>query len=423
MKTKKRLMAVLALATICVGVFGLTACEEKHTHEWNEYISKQATCSEKGEVLYSCYCGENYTVELPIDSDKHNIVDEACVDCGKKFYGEELAYTLSDDSTYYIVKGIGKCTDKDIVIPDIYEGLPVTSIGDRAFRECTNLTSVTIPDSVTSIGDRAFSYCTSLTSVTIPDSVTSIGDWAFYNCRSLTSVTIPDSVTSIGYEAFYYCSSLTSVTIPDSVTSIGDCAFSRCTSLTSIEVDEKNANYSSLDGNLYNKAQTEFMRYAEGKTATSFTIPDSVTSIGDYAFSYCKSLTSVTIPDSVTSIGNKAFYDCSSLTSVVIPDGVTSIGDWVFSYCSSLTSMTIPDRVTSIGDRAFRECTNLTSVTIPGSVTSIGSEVFDSCTSLTSITFNGTIAQWKAIEKGSAWNSNVPATKVVCTDGRVSIYI
>ena len=166
MKTKKTLMALLALATICVGVFGLTACEEKHKHEWNEYISKQATCSEKGEVLYSCDCGESYTAELPIDSDKHNVVDEACVDCGKKFYSEGLEYTLSDDGMSYIVTGIGDCTDTMVVIPSKYNSLPVTSIGDGAFYYCTSLTSVTIPDSVTSIGSEMFDSCTSLTSIT-----------------------------------------------------------------------------------------------------------------------------------------------------------------------------------------------------------------------------------------------------------------
>jgi hypothetical protein len=150
--------------------------------------------------------------------------------------------------------------------------------------------------------------------------------------------------------AFNSCSSLTSITIPDSVTSIGDYAFESCSSLTSI------------------------------------TIPDSVTSIGDGAFRHCSSLTSITIPDSVTSIGEDAFYDCTSLSSITIPDGVTSIGSNAFSYCSSLTSITIPNSVVSIGGDAFYSCSSLTSITIPDSVTSIGEDAFSSCTSLASIT-------------------------------------
>ena len=194
----------------------------------------------------------------------------------------------------------------------------VTYIPERAFLECTSLTSITIPDSVTSIKDLAFDYCSNLTSVTIGNSVRSIGRCAFRHCDALTSITIPDSVTSIGGGAFLACIGLTSVTIPDSVTSIGREAFYECSSLTSI------------------------------------TIPDSVTSIGDYAFSGCISLTSVTIGNGVTSIGNGAFKGCTLLTSVTIPDSVTSIGDYAFSYCTALTSVYCkPTTPPSGGDYMF----------------------------------------------------------------------
>ncbi len=195
-------------------------------------------------------------------------------------------------------------------------GNGVTSIDVDAFYNCTSLTSVTIGDSVTSIGDWAFSYCSSLTSITIPDSVTSIGSYAFYNCDSLTSVTIPDSVTSIGDWAFEDCSSLTSITIPDSVTSIGDGAFSFCKSLVSITVDSDNSSYCSVNGVFFNKNKTTLICYPAGKDNTSYSIPDSVISIGSAAFFYCTSLTSITIPDSVTSIGFIAFIYCTSLTDV-----------------------------------------------------------------------------------------------------------
>ena len=265
----------------------------------------------------------------------------------------------------------------------------VTSIGYGAFSYCSGLTSVTIGNSVTSIGDNAFYSCSGLTSVTIGNSVTSIGYYAFYSCSGLTSVTIPNSVTSIGGYAFNDCSGLTSVTIGNSVTSIGDRAFYECSSLENINVELGNNNYSSIDGILYNKDQTSLLCCPGAKI--SVTIPNSVTSIGNYAFSYCSGLTSVTIPNSVTSIGDDAFSSCIGLTSVTIGNSVTSIGDWAFSYCSGLTSVTIPNSVTSIGDDAFSYCSGLTSVTIPNSVTSIGDSAFSCCIGLTSVTIGNSV--------------------------------
>ena len=246
--------------------------------------------------------------------------------------------TIPDSVTSIGEDAFSNCDSlTSITIPD-----SVTSIGDYAFSGCDSLTSITIPDSVTSIGDYAFSGCDSLTSITIPDSVTSIGNCAFTQCISLTSITIPDSVTSIGNHAFDSCESLTSITIPDSVTSIGVFAFEYCISLTSITVNKNNDYYSSDEyGVLFNKEKTLLMHYPAGKTSTSYIIPDSVTSIGDRAFSWCISLTSITIPDGVTSIGNSAFSFCFSLTSITIPDSVTIIDNWAFEYCTSLTSITI----------------------------------------------------------------------------------
>jgi len=266
----------------------------------------------------------------------------------------------------------------------------VTSIGAWAFQICSNLTSVTIPGSVTSIGGGVFSGCNGLTTInvnsansaytvqdnvlynknkttlvaypggkwgafTIPNSVTSIVEYAFENCSNLTSVTIPDSVTSIGDGAFTGCSSLTSVTIPDSVTSIGDGAFGNCSGLTTINVGAANSAYAVQDSVLYNKNKTILIQYPRGKTGNTFTIPNSVTSIGGYAFRMC-SLTSVTIPNSVTSIGSYAFLGCNSLTSVTIPNSVTSIGFQAFDFCSSLTSVTLQGTITvgNFSDRAFQ---------------------------------------------------------------------
>ena len=283
-----------------------------------------------------------------------------------------------------------------VTIPDI-----VTTIGQYAFYSCDSLTSITIPDSVTTIGGYAFYSCYSLTSVTIPDSVTSIGESAFWSCGSLTSVTIPDSVTTIGGRAFAYCESLTSVTIPDSVTEIGYAAFCACYSLTSVTIpdsvtaigngafawcsslQEFKGKYASEDGRCL-IVDGVFNSFANGCGATEYTIPDSVTTIGDDAFYCCSSLRSVTIGDSVTTIGDAAFHSCESLTSVNIGNSVTSIGDWTFGNCDNLTSVTIGDSVTTIGNSAFYSC-SLTSVTIPDSVTAIGEGAFWGCGSLTSV--------------------------------------
>ncbi len=274
-----------------------------------------------------------------------------------------------------VISGSSKYSG-NVVIPEsvTYNGntYSVTSIGERAFYGCSDLTSITIPNSVTSIGGYAFRDCSGLTSITIPNSVTSIGNSAFYGCRGLTSITIPNSVTSIGNSAFDGCSSLTSVTIPNSVTSIESSAFYNCSGLTSVSIPN---------------SVTSIGKFAfDGcRGLTSVTIPNSVTSIGDWAFSGCSGLTNVTIPNSVTSIGREAFYGCSGLTSVTIPNSMTDIGWGAFSGCSGLTSVTIPNSVTSIGDYAFAGCSGLTSVTIPNSVTSIGEAAFHDCKKLSSV--------------------------------------
>ena len=325
----------------------------------------------------------------------------------KGTYGDKTIYAKTtylgfSPIRYGSTLSVFKCDPNatEIVIPSALKGESITGISEEAFRGCSKLTSVTIPNSVTEIGDRAFSGCTSLTSVAIGNGVTEIGSSAFGECSKLTSITIPDSVTEIGDYAFFLCSSLTSVAIGNSVTSIGDCAFYGCAKITSIE------------------------------------IPNGVTEIGEAAFSDCSSLTSLTIPNSVTEIGADAFSNCSSLEyyqsdnslylgndqnpylvlkrakgqnttpftinentrfiydsafsyyfdsfeSIKIPNSVTQIGADAFNGCYLLTSIIIPDSVTEIGDRAFVDCTSLTSVTIPDSVTEIGADAFRNCSSLT----------------------------------------
>jgi len=284
-----------------------------------------------------------------------------------------LYYMLKteDYSIFYSVTGHTDELNTEIVIPADLNGCPVTTIGYRAFINCSELTSVTIQNNVTSIGDEAFYNCSGLTSVIIPnsmacigsgafykcsglnsviigDSVTSIGDNAFKDCSGLSSITIGNSLTSIGYSAFWGCSNLTSITIPSSVTSISSNAFANCSKLKNVKVVV--TDYSELcNNNLVGRLNDEIYQLRigtiqlidhDGNEIREYSIPNGVTTINDNAFKSCKGLTSITIPNSVTSIGNSAFIKCSSLTSVTIGNSVTSIGENAFNGCSSLKRVT-----------------------------------------------------------------------------------
>ena len=231
-----------------------------------------------------------------------------------------------DSGNVKITRYIGSGGSVDI--PETIDGKPVTSIGWGAFQLCSGITSITIPNSVISIEDGAFQNCSGLTSITIPSSVTSIANSAFWNCSGLTSITIPSSVTSIGVNVFYGCSGLTDIT-----------------------VDSSNPSFCSESGVLFNKDKTTLIYYPLGKTG-SYTIPDGVTAIGDYAFYYCSGLTSVTIPSSVTSIGESTFQHCTGLTSITIPNSVTSIVNLAFWDCDSLTIVYIPSGVNFVPDKS-----------------------------------------------------------------------
>ena len=337
------------------------------------------------------------------------------------FMADGLCYNFNDDSTsvtvtyektgqyggdgYYNLNG-------DLVIP-------------------SSVTYNGITYSVTAIDERAFENCSSLTSVTIGNSVKSIGLCAFYGCTGLTSITIGDSVTSIGCMAFGECTGLTSVSLPNSVVTLGQGdnmnAFGGCTGLSSIIVDGGNTKFDSRD-NCNAIIETETNSLITGCTNTI--IPNSVTKILNHAFSLYPELTSIDIPNSVTYIGHQAFLGCTGLTSITIPDSLTSINNTAFQNCTGLktvnwnavscesssafggltgittfifgnevkvipsfichgltglTSVEIPNSVTSIGEWAFRNCTGLASVTIGNSVNSFGRAAFNGCTGLKSI--------------------------------------
>ena len=295
---------------------------------------------------------------------------------GTASYGDyEYDYTINtEDGTATITKFRALVDGSyDITIPTDFGRFPVTAIGDDAFRGCSALKKVTIPQSVTSIGDSAFAGCHNLDSVTINDAATSIGNRAFTECPLTTTLSLGKKITTIGDEAFYDCRGLTSVTIPPSVTSIGKKAFLQCIHLKTLSFGE------NIKTNIETIGDDAFYYCIE---LESVTIPQSVTSIGNDAFGQCHDLQSLTIKDAATSIGHRAFLGCTSLETLSLGENIKRIGHFAFADCSSLTNVTIPQSVTSIGNYVFRYCTLLKNVTIPEKVTTIGLGTFSYCKQL-----------------------------------------
>ena len=348
------------------------------------------TCTEDGTYYVECtLChiilergslegGHNYeSTVVPPTASAQGYTQHVCTRCNdtyndtfvpaRGFTG--LAYVVNDDGKTCTITGLGIVTDTEITIPVQIDGYKVTAIGEKAFAECSELTKISLQDSIVSIGTRAFYKCAKLTEITIPTSVISIGTQIFYGCDSLTTVyyngqygnaenpflssknleTVVFGGANIPAYVAYDVKTLKTVIILDSVKSIGSYSFQNCSNLTNI------------------------------------TIGNSVAKINSYAFDGCISLTNITIPNSATNIGPYAFASCISLTNITIPDKVTSIGSHAFAWCRGLTSVTIGNGVTSIGNGTFYFCNSLTEITISNSVKSIGSFAFDFCSSLADV--------------------------------------
>ena len=369
-----------AVAANCTEA-GLT--EGKHCSVCSAVLVAQEVVPAKGHTPGEWIIDEEPA--LGIEGSRHT----TCTVCGaaveetiEMLYSQGLAYTSNGDGTCY-VSGLGTCTDTEIVIPATYNGMSVVNINEYAFIDCSNLTSVIIPDSVTSIGQAAFCRC-GFSSVVIGNSVVNIDASAFAQCDNLISVNIPDSVTHLGRQAFASCPTLTSVVIGSGVVDIGQQTFWFNKNMTSFTVSEQNSFYCSVDGVLFNKDITELIQVPCLKSG-NYVIPQSVTTICSSSFNNCSELTSITLPDGLISIGDGAFQNCVSLVAISLPESVTSIGESAFKHCTKLSSVNLPNGITEISRAMFWQCFSLTSISIPESVTSIGDSAFV-YTGLTSIT-------------------------------------
>lgn len=313
------------------------------------------------DVYYAGTVAEWNAVQLGAGND---VLEKATIHCSDGTAGEperivasgacgkSLNWILSEDGTLRIT-GTGNM-DADPTWPKeqivkVVVGKGVTSIGVKAFKDCTNLTTISLPETLRTIGGHAFYGCSNLDGVALPSSLTTIATGAFAECTALTSVAIPSGVKTVNMDTFRNCESLTEVTIAAGVQKIDDGGFEGCENLESI------------------------------------LLPSSLETLGDYAFQNCKSLKSVTIPNGVTSIAFRTFMGCSSLTEVSIQGKVTEIGTGAFEDCTNLESISLPESVIKIGNYAFKSTALTGKFVIPSGVTKIGDGLFENCQKLTEV--------------------------------------
>lgn len=296
--------------------------------------------------------------------------------------GIDKALIYNIDNGKVTITGCEK-SSTGVKIPSKIENYPVVAIGDKAFADCSRLSSAVIPDTVVSIGNEAFRDCGNLRNIVIPDSVTSVGEYAFHGCAKLETADMSDNVSSISRYAFGGCNALKKVDIPKSVTSIGGYAFYECKSLGSL------------------------------------TLGDAVTSIGDYAFAYCNNLSAINIPSSVTTMGNAVFYDCSKLKSISVPKTVTTMGNSIFRGCKSLENVSLHARISQIGPDFFAYCNNMKTITLPKTLNYVTEDAFYDCARLTNVSFEGTKSAWEniVIEYG---NEDLENAHIIFSDGSFS---
>ena len=361
----------------------------------------------------------------------------------------DLNYVIPDGVKVIDTAAFQGCTAiKHVTIP-----VGIKSISESTFEGCTGLETVDMPAGLETIGARAFRSCKELKSIKIPNNVVDIGEMAFWgtdiyydtsnwdngvlyidNClidvqnvsgeytvregtrlvadvafgynKEISSIKLPEGLEVIGINAFQSCSGLQHIDIPSSIKKIGGGAFVGC-DITEFNIED-NAYYTVSDGVIFTKDMTELTAYPAGRQYTEYIVPDSVTRIGDYAFSYCGELNRIELPDGLESIdagafyyctgmtgidlpkgvsyiGERAFMGCSGLKTIILPDGIENIEGSAFAYCSALYSVKLPEGLKSIGDSSFTDCVSLRSIKIPDGATDIGGHAFAKCRELSSI--------------------------------------
>lgn len=358
---------------------------------------------------YAEYLKETEDGKIILTVPAEKTVDESSVvKTPEEVYSKGLEYVLSNDGIYYSVTDIGTCKDTDLIIPSMYKGLPVREIGEKAFYNCTNLISVEISDEIVKIGDSAFYGCNNLITVVFPKSLMAVGEYAFSYCKNLTKVYYTGKIAdwcgiTFGFIASPFCTSksgtlfienqpVTKLIIPEGITSISRYAFS-CVDITSVEIAD---SVSCIGDNAFSACIQ----------LTGVDLGEGVQKIEHSVFAGCTSLSDIIIPDSVVSIGGSLFSGCKNLVNVKIGNGITNLNGNTFQNCKSLVDLIIPDNVEYIAGYSFENCSNLTNLTIGKNVKSIGQYAFDGCDKMKNVYYNGQLEGWCKISFETA--SSIP---------------
>lgn len=403
-----------------------------HVHSYTS-TENAASCTEEVKVVHSCACGHSYTEILPMI--EHNFVNDVCSICGlkKEVFSAGLEYKLSDDQTYYILIGIGTCTDTDIIIPSVHEGLPVTEIDSMAFSGNNSVKSVVISQSVRTIGISAFSNNDSLESVTFKEGVVEIQLGAFSYCNNLTKIVLPESLRSVGSNVFASCKKLTDITLNDGLTEIGAGSFEAYSAFgnyndTAFSFYENGKYLGTKDNPYYafmeladpfNNKNCKIHNDTKVIASEAFAngiieelvIPDGVRAINSYAFFSCQTLKSLKFGGIVEDFAGLAINGNDNLvyneyegalylgndsnpylilvsvkdkdkSSYIIHPDTKQIGPSAFRSCTAIKTFVIPDHIKVVSEYAFAECTALTEIVIPESITKISYGMFYDCTAI-----------------------------------------
>ena len=385
-------------------------------HNYVGVVTTEPTCESDGVMTYTCTeCGDSYTEVIP---GGHIYENGFCTRCGEEriltgVCGDDLTWTLNG-SGVLTISGTGNMYDfsyyyepmipwadhlEEIKSVVVEEG--AASIGNFAFSNAANLTSVTLPDTLTLIGESAFRNCGQLADVVWSENLVEVKGFAFMNCTALTSADLGQKVELIGNSAFYGCSGLKEVNLGEILQGINTLAFSGCTSLTEISMPD---TVVALGTDVFNGCTAlTTVKLSEGLTnlpaytfneCTSLvdvTMPEYLTTIGERAFYYCQSLESIDLPFSLIAMDNDAFGHCVKLHDIELPMALSYVGYFAFNGCTSLGNLEFPPNLTYFTGGMFYDCTGLTEIIFPMGTTYVDDDAFAGCTNVKKIVFTGSL--------------------------------